>query len=229
MGSSVGKILSTSELESMSKNLTTMSEGVNNYIKKTQQVINSFNDQSIVQSFYSSGKFGTKEKERLTKIANALQKYWEVVANGEDSMISQTQKYISRAMENNESTPTSGVETAEASQLFSESMISNTKPGTPNPNSKFESYISSNEGDYVKQEISNPDGNLESFAQVASKEMNVYPGTPNPNSNLESFAQVASQEMNVYPGTPGPNSSLNNVEVTVGEQGMGVADNGGVQ
>lgn len=106
--SSYSRILSTNEVENMSKNLQTISEAVNNYISNAQKVINSFNEQGIVQSFYASGKFGTKEKEKLTKIANALQKYWEVVGNGEDSMISQTQKYLSRVMENNDGNVISG-------------------------------------------------------------------------------------------------------------------------
>ena len=97
---STGKILSTSELEEMKKNLSLLSDSVDNYIRKTQQVISTFNDQNIVQSFYSSGKFGTEQRQKLEKIGTALQKYWNVINGGEDSMIGQTNKYIEMSLEN---------------------------------------------------------------------------------------------------------------------------------
>ena len=97
---STGRILSASELEEMKKNLNLLSDSVDNYIRKTQQVISTFNDQNIVQSFYSSGKFGTEQRQKLEKIGTALQKYWNVINGGEDSMIGQTNKYIEMSLEN---------------------------------------------------------------------------------------------------------------------------------
>ncbi len=95
-----GRILSSSELEEMKRNLNILSNAVENYITKTQQVIKTFNDQNIVQSFYSSGKFGNKQRQKLEKISNALKKYWNVIENGEGSMIAQTRKYIELSLEN---------------------------------------------------------------------------------------------------------------------------------
>ena len=61
-----------------------------------QIILNSFNNQSIVESFYSSGDFGQDQRERLSELEKALRDYMAVICEGEESLVSQTLSFFDR-------------------------------------------------------------------------------------------------------------------------------------
>ena len=72
-----GKILNDEDLEVMTRQLNIISRAIEGYYNNTTTVINSFNNEAIVQSFYSSGKFGQEKQNQLKNITEAVKKYWD--------------------------------------------------------------------------------------------------------------------------------------------------------
>lgn len=104
----VKKILSTEELNRTNEMVKAFGDGINEYIESIKIVINALNDEYMAQAFYSSGKFGAAQKEKLEKIMNLLKKYESVVVTADDSLVVETQKYIAKLKElNNSGIPTS--------------------------------------------------------------------------------------------------------------------------
>ena len=93
------KILSESELERISDYVNGVESVTNRTLSQIEVVLKSFNNEEIVNSFYASGKFGIKEKERLEQVSKAIKRYQDVINGGEDSLIPQTRSYIKRQQE----------------------------------------------------------------------------------------------------------------------------------
>ena len=93
------KILSVEELNGLSNHLNRLVGYIDQTTTDMRTVINSFNNESIVNSFYASGNYGSDVETKLTGILSALEKYTNVISSGEDSLIAQTQKYIERQIE----------------------------------------------------------------------------------------------------------------------------------
>ncbi len=89
-----GKILNDEDLEVMTRQLNIISRAIEGYYNNTTTVINSFNNEAIVQSFYSSGKFGQEKQNQLKNITEAVKKYWDLISNADYCLISQTKKFI---------------------------------------------------------------------------------------------------------------------------------------
>ncbi len=86
------KILSIEELEAIRNSLKVIRDSSDNYLLSIQTVINSFDNQDVVQSFYSSGKFGQAQKERLQEIYKAVQDYTDVITSAH-GLIYETTRY----------------------------------------------------------------------------------------------------------------------------------------
>lgn len=77
-----------------------MNDGIAKCIDNTDDdlkiVINSFNNEQIVNSFYASGNYGSDVKTKLETILNAIIKYRDVISSENDGLIAQTKKYAER-------------------------------------------------------------------------------------------------------------------------------------
>ena len=88
-------LLNYNTLVEMEQTLNSFTKNFDEVVDAMTYVINSFNNQEIVEKFYSTGTFGENQKQRLLEVSKALQEYKEVISNGEESLVKKTQNYIS--------------------------------------------------------------------------------------------------------------------------------------
>lgn len=84
------KLLNGSDYKFIKDKIQEMDADLSDYISNMNYVINSFNNKSIVESFYNSGKFGEDTKNRLIQLKNALIKFDEVTKD----VIIKTNNYL---------------------------------------------------------------------------------------------------------------------------------------
>jgi hypothetical protein len=70
----------------------TTENGIESLLSNFGTVINSFNNQSIVDSFYKSGNFGASNKEELEKLATGMREYINILS-GDSGLIAETINY----------------------------------------------------------------------------------------------------------------------------------------
>lgn len=90
------RLLTEEELGYIDSDASNFGSAITEYADNIQKVVNSFNNANIVQAFYSTGKFGQAQRERLANICNALRKYVEIVSDSDGSLVVQTKNYVAR-------------------------------------------------------------------------------------------------------------------------------------
>ena len=77
--------------------------GINSFALEFSEAIDKaidlFNNKTIVQEFYESGKYGTNIQERLQYIKNVVNEYCDAITTGENSLCVQTKKYITQQID----------------------------------------------------------------------------------------------------------------------------------
>ena len=76
------KILSVNDCNKIEEDLQKFQENIKEYFEDLENGINLFNQNEIVQSFYTSGNLGKEMEEELKKIKNAMQKYYDALVSG---------------------------------------------------------------------------------------------------------------------------------------------------
>lgn len=64
------------------------------YSNTIKEMLNLFENQDIVQSFFISGNFGKQQVDKISDIYNMLQKYDDEVFNNDDSLVLQTKQFL---------------------------------------------------------------------------------------------------------------------------------------
>ena len=108
------KILSNNELAEISQQVNNYGNEVTQYIESIKTIIKNLNNEEIANVFYASGKFGDAQKEKLDKLRVALEKYQTRIVTDNNSLVNETQKYITKLTERNNSlgaTSTGGAST----------------------------------------------------------------------------------------------------------------------
>ena len=70
-------------------------ESVTNYSNNISKLLNLFENQEVVQSFFKSGQFGKEQMNKIQEIYENLKKYNEELFYKDNSIIDRTEKYLS--------------------------------------------------------------------------------------------------------------------------------------
>ena len=73
-------------------------EGIGLYVSSVNSIIRAFDNQDIVQSLYSTGKFGTDTKEKLQNYVKIINEF-RATYLGTDGLVEQTKVYLASVEE----------------------------------------------------------------------------------------------------------------------------------
>ncbi len=93
------KILSYDDLSEMRQKTTYIAEKIDESLQDCKVVIDAFSNEEVVNSFFKSGKYGAKEKEKVERVLKAIQDFSSVIRTGDSNLYDQTMSYIDRQME----------------------------------------------------------------------------------------------------------------------------------
>ncbi len=79
--SAAGNILDISRLQSIKGKANNIRESFDQLVTYMNQIVKSYDNEEIVNSFYASGNFGGLNKEKLTLTLQALNDYREAANN----------------------------------------------------------------------------------------------------------------------------------------------------
>ena len=97
------RILSNEELYEIETRVDKFGDSIIDYATTIEKVIELFNDDQVVQSFYMAGSFGDEKKQKLMEISLALREYANDMARNERSLVAETKRYIAGARNLNDS------------------------------------------------------------------------------------------------------------------------------
>lgn len=97
------RILSNEELYEIETRVEKFGDSIIDYASSIEKVIELFNDNQVVQSFYAAGSFGDEKKQKLMEISRALRDYANDMAINERSLVAETKRYIAGARSLNDS------------------------------------------------------------------------------------------------------------------------------
>lgn len=102
LGSSSSQdVISTQDLAEIEELLNNFSELISNGCKHIDDVIRLFNDKSVVESLFQSGKFGKKEEMILNSIRKGVSEYIDILSQ-KNALLDVTGQYLVRQQELNE-------------------------------------------------------------------------------------------------------------------------------
>ena len=97
------KILNNNELAEISQEISTFGKAITKYVDSIDTVIKNLDNEEVANVFYASGKFGTKQKTKLQELRKALNEYKTAIVTDPNSLVSATQKYVTKLTETNNS------------------------------------------------------------------------------------------------------------------------------
>ena len=95
------KVLQAEDVQKIKDCVDSLAKGISEYQQRMTTVINSFNKEGIVQSFYEVGNFGMAQKEKMQKLLAAINEFYELM-NKEKGLIAGTKEYADSARRINE-------------------------------------------------------------------------------------------------------------------------------
>ena len=90
------KVLSELDIEYMERDIDTIEKFINEQQKCLTTIINSFENEEIVQNLYEVGKFGIEQKERLQKIKEGIDEFHTLI-NREGGLVAKTKEFLESA------------------------------------------------------------------------------------------------------------------------------------
>ncbi len=94
------KILSNEEISDITSELSDGADCLERGISALKNLIKQFEDEEIVQTFFSSGNFGKEKQENIKKIVDILDRE---KSNILDNLVPTTEKFLVRQSQLNES------------------------------------------------------------------------------------------------------------------------------
>ena len=88
------EFLKISDYETIENELASMKRIMAEYENDINEGLNAFENNKIVQDFYASGRYGSDIKERIQLFRSAVNEYLNALSSGDDSLVSQTVRYI---------------------------------------------------------------------------------------------------------------------------------------
>lgn len=88
------KMLTIENLKLIEEKLTAMNNNSTMFSKNINDIVRMFGNESIVKSFYASGKYGSSIETRLLEINEAVNEYFRTLSDGADSLIGGTKIYV---------------------------------------------------------------------------------------------------------------------------------------
>ena len=86
-------ILSEQDISSIETNLKGYRAKTEITRDTLERVINNFESNPVVQSFYESGNFGARNRDRLHELLNAMNEYYQIICN-DGELIDITTKFL---------------------------------------------------------------------------------------------------------------------------------------
>lgn len=86
-------ILSEEEINSLESDVKTYRAETEEARDTLERVINNFESNPVVQSFYESGNFGARNRERLHELLNAMNEYYQIICN-DGELVDITTKFL---------------------------------------------------------------------------------------------------------------------------------------
>lgn len=89
-------LLSESELYNVRSNISSINNGLIEYVDNITKVLDSYTSDSTVQSLFSSGSFGNEQYNDLTVVRNSLNSF---IAEARNNLIPATLNYVNTQLE----------------------------------------------------------------------------------------------------------------------------------
>jgi len=92
----MNKVLSELDIEYIEKDIDLIERLINEHQNVLTTVINSFENEEIVQNLYEVGKFGMEQKEKLQKIKDGIDEFHALI-NREGGLVAKTREFLATA------------------------------------------------------------------------------------------------------------------------------------
>lgn len=89
------ELLADYQINNIEHDLQNFEKNVNSLRHTIDLVIKSFESNEVVQSLYVSGRFGADEQEKIRKIRDGVNKYYDII-NGEGGLVPKTYNYLQK-------------------------------------------------------------------------------------------------------------------------------------
>ena len=90
---SLDVIINENAIEELESSVEKISKSITEEKENITKIINLFDNEPVVQSFYQSGKFGIENRNKLQDIKNSIEQYEEAI-NERDGLYTTTMQYL---------------------------------------------------------------------------------------------------------------------------------------
>lgn len=95
------RILSSEDIQIIENNMKEFSSDVDSYLSNFETLIESFNNQEVVQEFYIVGNFGEQQRQELINIKEGLKEFKELIFKS-GGLVDKTNEFVEKARSLNE-------------------------------------------------------------------------------------------------------------------------------
>jgi len=93
------EIMGANEYEEVEHHLVKLNGAMVEFETAIKNALNAFETNTMVQEFYSSGKYGTTIAERLRTYRQVVNKYVESLSTGDNSLVVNTKRFVSNQID----------------------------------------------------------------------------------------------------------------------------------